>query len=847
MKKFLIFVSLLFWACSFGHIEEKATYRNAMQKDTEEQNIQTEKKEVDGCLIVKTLNTFEKEEFEKAGFEVKGMLSVPNSDFLYWNIYKKDAEQHENILNSATSIKGVILAERDFYVEEPKTYTLHVPTLPMEDDFSTFGLLEGDYKDDPVSQSSGYALDITNAMKAYKEIGYGEKEVVLAILDTGLNMEHKDFKDADGNSIVLYAKSCLVSKDGLYVGDNNPFTEVPIGENWDKIGHGTHCAGIMAATGNNNVGIAGVAWKNTKIISYQTFGANGVKGGGSAWAVYGSLFDLTKTVRILRKDKENRSTDDIKALPSYLRDSDFKITQKTVPCNMSLGGSSASEFAFSAVTTALKENILPVMSMGNDGIYLSSYPAAFPGSLAVGATTGQDKKMKLSTSGSWISVSAPGDCIKSCWHTGEESYQSLSGSSMASAFVTGTLGYLLSFDNARNASPYQLKALLEKTSDKIDGKTTFSPGLGHGRVNVFNATKIIKDGLLQNVENPYSNATIKVVFKNKGLPCGGSLTLIDDETKVPILYLETEGVRPIEIKGLMKYKTYSFIGTYLKSKEKKMLTLQDADETVEFNFNENLVFVCVARNNFYNHGYDRPRFKINVTKARPDGKPNDYESVAYYAGTDFKALPLLAEENTAYYVEITASVEAGHFFGGNYALKITDAPIDVDAGLNVQDATRADDAIGKNQNDSHENDNRNVNSRRKENAYGKEYAGNLVSPGKNYFGVDLADKDFYWFTLPPSPTKTLTKPNKPTLEARVQSLNAKWDAVPDAKYYLLSLFNGNGELEATGFVDYPKTEFLIGNLKDVTKSYTVTVKAMGNLINENDSEESEPSEAKNPL
>ena len=50
----------------------------------------------------------------------------------------------------------------------------------------------------------------------------------------------------------------------------------------------------------------------------------------------------------------------------------------------------------------------------------------------------------------------------------------------------------------------------------------------------------------------------------------------------------------------------------------------------------------------------------------------------------------------------------GHFFGGNYALKITDAPIDVDAGLNVQDATRADDAVGKKQNDSHENDNRNI-------------------------------------------------------------------------------------------------------------------------------------------
>ena len=86
MKRFLIFVGLLFWACSFGNIEERTTYKNAIQKNRENQNIQTEKKEVDGCLIVKTLNTFGKEEFENAGFEVKGMLSVPNSDFLYWNM-----------------------------------------------------------------------------------------------------------------------------------------------------------------------------------------------------------------------------------------------------------------------------------------------------------------------------------------------------------------------------------------------------------------------------------------------------------------------------------------------------------------------------------------------------------------------------------------------------------------------------------------------------------------------------------------------------------------------------------------------------------------------------------------
>ncbi|HPE37703.1 MAG TPA: dentilisin complex serine proteinase subunit PrtP, partial [Spirochaetales bacterium] len=311
-------------------------------------------------------------------------------------------------------------------------------------------------------------------------------------------------------SIVEYAKSAW-SFDGTaftYNGDGQPFTVIPTGENWDDEAHGTHVSGTIAARGNNGVGVAGVAWKNVKLISYKVFCDNEV--GTSDWAIYGSLGDLAAWA-------EDQRTN-------------HGMTQATIPVNMSLGGSYAGSFELEMVNYALEQGVLPVVATGNDGMRTGQYPAAYQGILAVGATNGKDEKVHFSNSGHWISVSAPGfDIIStgngsSLWNSSgdgygtggkdyrQTEYQWMSGTSMATPFVTGTIGYILSFNPT--LTPYQVKRVLELTADD-KGVAGFDEDYGYGRVNVLRAATMVRTGTGLPADNShYLNTKIVASVEN---------------------------------------------------------------------------------------------------------------------------------------------------------------------------------------------------------------------------------------------------------------------------------------------------------------------------------------------
>lgn len=294
-----------------------------------------------------------------------------------------------------------------------------VPTDPFTPDDELF---DKQYAHKVSQSEKGWALAKANS----------KKQSVIAIIDTGVDVEHPDLKAKMLPGYDAYGQG----KEGV-----------------DKQGHGTHCAGIASAITNNKVGVAGYS-PDSKIIPVKVLqdsgsGTYAAVADGIAWAA--------------------KSNADV--------------------LSMSLGGPSSSQAIEDAVKLALKNGKIVVAAMGNDGNERPSYPAAVPGVTAVGATDSNDKIARFSQFGKHISVSAPGVGIMSTFPTysngiGQTNYGAISGTSMACPGVAGLAGLLKSVNPSLNGD--KLREVMEKSADDL-GDKGFDKYYGHGRINVYKA------------------------------------------------------------------------------------------------------------------------------------------------------------------------------------------------------------------------------------------------------------------------------------------------------------------------------------------------------------------------
>ncbi|MGP1415282.1 MAG: dentilisin complex serine proteinase subunit PrtP [Treponema sp.] len=505
MKYFLFCVAFIFGcSSSYQNIERN----NSLQAGVYDSTSSSE------TYIVKTVKDFEPSSFLTYGGIYKGEAPYQNSliDGLFYTIKRDSNIEESEFIKKIGALKGVYYIEKNMQIEAPKTF----PSKEISSILHPFGLDDGNLKGDPDALYYEYALRITKARDyvefdgtkkkgAYTEVGYGDNTVVIAIIDTGLNMRHPDFT-RNGKTICLYAKSKYSENIiGSDFAEEDSLREVSIGSNEDGAGHGTHCSGTMCAVGGNNEGIVGVSYKNTYLISYKglTFRT------GSFQAIYTPLADLAEIVKILKKEPSKRTEDEKAKIPKSVPDG-FKITQKTVPVNMSLGSNSTNQFAMEMLSVAVQNDILPVIAMANNGRIEPAYPRSFYGCIAVGATDNKDRRADFSDAGEWMSVCAPGVDIVSTYNgnwrgstpianTDTQGVQFMSGTSMATPFVTGMIGYLLSFDEGQKLNAQQIKRLLEITAEKVDTNNPYfgnyvnghSLYYGYGRVDVLEAARSV--------------------------------------------------------------------------------------------------------------------------------------------------------------------------------------------------------------------------------------------------------------------------------------------------------------------------------------------------------------------
>ncbi len=323
--------------------------------------------------------------------------------------------------------------------------------VPNDPEFGKLWGLRNQGQADAAGQVGSAGSDV-NLLPLWERGFTGSKNVVVAVIDTGIDWTHPDLVDN------LYTNAGEVAGNGKD-DDGNGFIDDIHGWNFnantanssDDHDHGTHCAGTIGALGNNSQGVAGVNW-NVTLMPVKFLSATG---SGSSEGAINSI--------------------------NYARQMKVNIMSN------SWGGGGFSQIMQDSITAARDQGILFVAAAGNDASdndAMASYPASYPvdNVVSVAASDNQDKIANFSNYGkSKVHVAAPGVRILSTTKGGK--YAAFSGTSMATPHVAGIAALLISADSTLRYS--DLKERLIRTSTPVAGLK--KKVVAKGRVNAWNA------------------------------------------------------------------------------------------------------------------------------------------------------------------------------------------------------------------------------------------------------------------------------------------------------------------------------------------------------------------------
>ena len=357
-----------------------------------------------------------------------------------------------------------------------------------------------------LNQSNDHDIDAPEAW----DIEAGNEDIIVSVFDTGVRYFHKDLggsnasysdpTNVDGNVWINWAEkngAAGVDDDGngfvddwvgwdfvddasdppRYPGWPGEDVNDPDNDPRDFNGHGTHCAGNVAALNNNDFATCSPSggWGNG---TRQPSG-NGVK-------VMACRIGWSADLRGKGRYELGFVRMDFAAEAFYYAaDNGAKI----VSCSW---GSSNSAGLADAINYFLASGGMIFKSAGNDGNETADYMCGRNDIISVAATDQNDCRSDFSSYGTWVDISAPGTAIYSLYHSHDDPegdyIASIDGTSMASPLAASVAALIWSQNPGWSAS--QVEQKLYDSADDIDNlscNSSYAGKLGAGRVNAYNA------------------------------------------------------------------------------------------------------------------------------------------------------------------------------------------------------------------------------------------------------------------------------------------------------------------------------------------------------------------------
>ena len=379
----------------------------------------------------------------------------------HWYVLKvsKDSDI-VSIVNEYSSSPDIVYAEPNGFV--------HLCAIPNDPDFSNQWALHntGQIILDDISGTPDVDIDAPEAW----DYETGDSEVVIAIIDSGIDYTHPDLAANIWINEDEIPDNDIDDDDNGYIDDTMGWdfcydTNDPL----DGHGHGTHCAGIPAAVGNNNIGISGVCW-NCKIMPVRVANEN--------WTAYWT--DVAEGIK-------------------YAADNNADII------SMSFGHHDNVSYWWDAVEYAYGKGVFICAGAGNDNTSNIFYPAGYNHVIAIAATNQHDERCDGedwipgfgSNYGDWVDIAAPGNLIYSTMptypvvmndennpSTGQnfsQDYDFCGGTSMAGPQVAGLAALILSKNPSYSQD--EVKTLICENVDPYNSNEY----IGTGRINAYKA------------------------------------------------------------------------------------------------------------------------------------------------------------------------------------------------------------------------------------------------------------------------------------------------------------------------------------------------------------------------